>query len=90
MAGAYCKFCGDRCFVLRVVPDGPSKGWEGHMATCPRGMALDRDKTGHDCTTAVNPVTDPAAAEAIHAELGRTTRYFDAGSSVLRTVSPSP
>jgi len=24
MAGPYCRFCGQRCFVLRVIPDGPS------------------------------------------------------------------
>jgi hypothetical protein len=88
MAGAYCKFCGQRCFVLRVIPDGPSKGWEGHMATCGPGMAYDREKTGHTHKTAVNPVTDPDAAAAIHASLGRETRYLDAGDAgTLRTVT---
>lgn len=66
MAGAYCKFCGRRCFVLRVIPDGPEKGWEGHLATCQRGMEHDREQTGYDHTTAINPITDPEAAAAIH------------------------
>jgi hypothetical protein len=63
MAGAYCRFCGQRCFVLRVIPDGPSAGWSGHLATCPGGMAHDRKATGHDHATAINPITDPAAAK---------------------------
>jgi hypothetical protein len=56
MAGAYCTFCGRRCFVDRIVPDGPSQGWSGHMATCPAGMAHDRAVTGYDHTTAINPL----------------------------------
>jgi hypothetical protein len=67
MAGAYCKFCGHRCFVLRVIPDGPSKGWSGHLATCTDGMAHDLKVTGHTHLTAINPVTDPEAAAAIPA-----------------------
>lgn len=73
MAGAYCKFCGRRCFVYRIVPDGPSKGWGGHMATCPDGMALDLKAFGHTHETAVNPVTDGDAAEAVAAELAAET-----------------
>lgn len=66
MAGAYCKFCDRRCFVLRVVPNGPMSGWAGHMATCQRGMEHDRTVLGgHDSRTSVNPVTDPEAAEAV-------------------------
>ena len=65
MAGAYCKFCGRRCFVLRVLPDGLWKGWTGHMATCAGGIAHDLKVTGHSHITAVNPVTDPEAASAI-------------------------
>lgn len=53
--GAYCQFCGHRCFVLRVIPDGPKEGWIGLLATCPAGMDLDRGRTGHDHTTATNP-----------------------------------
>lgn len=68
MAGAYCKFCGQRCFVYRIVPDGPSKGWAGHMATCTEGMRVDLGTLGHTHLTAVNPITDPAAAEAINSK----------------------
>lgn len=52
MAGAYCRFCDNRCFVYRVLPDG---SWAGHMATCPAGMAHDRKETGCDHHTAINP-----------------------------------
>ena len=52
MAGAYCKFCGHRCFVYRIVPNSHVT----HLATCPRGMALDREKLGVDHTTTVNPM----------------------------------
>ena len=51
MAGAYCKFCGDRCFLERWVPGESAT----HFATCPKGMALDREATGYDHTTAFNP-----------------------------------
>jgi hypothetical protein len=67
MAGAYCKFCGHRCFVLRVIPDGPAKGWTGHLATCRDGMAHDLGVTGHTHITAVNPVIEPEAAAEIYA-----------------------
>ena len=52
MSGAYCQFCDHRCFVYRETPDG----WSGHMATCPQGMAHDRQQTGYDHTTAHNPL----------------------------------
>ena len=52
MAGPYCRYCGHRCFVERVLPD---RSWSGHMATCPDGAAHDREVTGHDHTTAINP-----------------------------------
>ncbi|MET7487105.1 hypothetical protein [Streptomyces sp. NPDC005538] len=55
MAGAYCQYCGRRCFVFRIIPDGPHKDWPGHLATCARGMEHDRKETGHDHTTAINP-----------------------------------
>jgi len=55
MAGAYCKFCQQRCFVLRTVPSGPRRGWTGQLATCPAGMEWDRKQTGHDHATALNP-----------------------------------
>jgi hypothetical protein len=56
MAGSYCKFCDHRCFVYRVIPAGPYKGWAGHLATCVRGRAHDRQQTGYDCDSAVNPL----------------------------------
>ena len=53
MAGAYCKYCDQRCFVDRVIPDGPRKGWAGHMATCRLGMEHDLKVLGHTYETAV-------------------------------------
>lgn len=66
--GPYCKFCGRRCFVVRVIPDGPRKGWSGCLATCQGGMTHDLKETGHTHLTAVNPVLEPEAAAAIAAE----------------------
>lgn len=66
MAGAYCNFCGRRCFLLRVIPSGPMKGWTGHLATCQDGMAHDLKVTGHTHLTAVNPITDPEAVDACY------------------------
>ena len=51
MSGAYCRYCEQRCFVLRVLPDGRQL----HMATCAAGMSFDREQTGFDHTTARNP-----------------------------------
>ena len=53
MAGSYCRYCGHRCFVYRVVPDG---SWAGHMATCHDGAAHDRSVLGFDHKTAINPL----------------------------------
>ena len=64
MAGAYCRFCEHRCFVLRVIPDGPQKGRSFHLATCQHGMMHDFGQTGHTHITAINPVTEPEAAQA--------------------------
>jgi len=63
--GSYCKFCGQRCFVVRVVPDGDEMGWTGCMATCAAGMAHDLKVTGHTHETAINPATAPEAARAV-------------------------
>lgn len=52
MAGAYCKFCDNRCFVFRIVPGSNVT----HLATCTEGMAFDREKLGVDHTTAGNPL----------------------------------
>jgi hypothetical protein len=60
MAGAYCRFCDHRCFVPRVLPDGPRKGTSLHLATCPKGMEHDRQQGGYDHTTAINPYADPS------------------------------
>lgn len=60
MAGAYCQYCDQRCFVLRRLPDG--KEW--HMATCPKGMEHDRAVTGYDHTTAHNPLASREARRA--------------------------
>lgn len=57
MAGAYCRFCDHRCFVWRIVPDGPRKDWSGHMATCAPGAEFDRSQLGgFDHSTSINPV----------------------------------
>lgn len=69
MAGAYCKFCNRRCFVYRIIPDGPRQGWGGHLTTCVDGMAHDLKETGHTHITAINPVLEPDAAAAIAAEI---------------------
>lgn len=52
MAGAYCKFCDQRCFVYRIVPGSTVT----HLATCARGMAFDREQLGVDHATTVNPM----------------------------------
>jgi len=65
MAGAYCKFCGHRCFVYRVIPGEPGvrSEWGGHLATCRRGMEHDRQQTGgYDHTNTVNPMATDGAA----------------------------
>lgn len=58
------------------------------LATCPAGMAHDREATGYDHTTAVNPRRDPA-------ELDRETLrvYYNAlprpnvyGDELLRRI----
>lgn len=50
--GPYCQFCDHRCFLPRIV--GTSSVI---LATCPRGMAQDRERCGHDHRTALNPAT---------------------------------
>lgn len=52
MAGAYCRYCDTRCFVLRTLP---TTGQSLHLATCKRGMEHDRETCGFDHTTAANP-----------------------------------
>jgi len=64
--GAYCNFCQTRCFVLRVIPDGPDRGRSFHLATCRDGMVHDLAKTGHTHISAINPVS---LADALRASL---------------------
>lgn len=61
MAGAYCHYCGQRCFVLRILPADARRGANTsmHLATCRPGAAHDRAVTGHDYTTAINPHQTP-------------------------------
>jgi len=53
--GPYCKFCDERCFVP-CPADAPgdvkeafrdAAGGLALMATCPKGRAFDREKTGY-------------------------------------------
>ena len=67
MSGPYCQFCGRRCFLARVVPGVESTM---DMATCSGGMARDRQATGYDHTTAINPQTGEPGGDPI-AELRR-------------------
>lgn len=57
MAGSYCRYCDHRCFVERTLPDDALKhaGQSIHMATCLQGAEWDRNQTGYDHTTAINP-----------------------------------
>lgn len=54
MPGAYCRFCGRRCFVHRQVLVGGLIVWSGHMATCTYGRQHDRYKIGADFAAAHN------------------------------------
>lgn len=66
MAGAYCRYCGSRCFVYRqVLNPGGEVRWAGHLATCSGGMAHDRASIGADHTTAHNPL-DEETGECRH------------------------
>jgi hypothetical protein len=50
--GPYCRYCDNRCFVYRVLPDGRGM----LLATCGRGMAHDREQLGGlDHTNTTNP-----------------------------------
>ena len=56
MAGAYCQFCDQRCFVYREVIVAGEVLWSGHLATCREGKAHDRSVLGQDADTATNPM----------------------------------
>jgi hypothetical protein len=55
MAGAYCRFCGHRCFVYRQVIVAGEVVWAGHLATCREGRDHDRRVLGIDAPNAHNP-----------------------------------
>ncbi len=55
MAGAYCQFCGHRCFVYREIREAGRVEWSGHMATCREGAEHDRVVLGADFRSAHNP-----------------------------------
>lgn len=62
MSGAYCQYCGHRCFVYRQVLVAGEVVWAGHMATCVAGRAHDRYALGVDSTQAYNPYARPDTA----------------------------
>lgn len=65
MAGAYCKFCGRRCFVYRQVWAGGELVWAGHLATCGDGKRHDRASIGADSGTAHNPNSDDCVCATV-------------------------
>jgi hypothetical protein len=69
--GSYCNYCGQRCFVVRVIPDGAERGRSLAMATCPKGMEHDRKATGHTHLTALHPVTQADLVAALAAGMRR-------------------
>lgn len=57
MPGAYCRYCGHRCFVYREVwGKDDMLVWAGHLATCQKGKDHDRSILGVDAASAVNPI----------------------------------
>lgn len=60
MAGAYCRYCDHRCFVTRTMPADARwmPGQSVHLATCARGKAHDREGSGYDADTAINPALE--------------------------------
>lgn len=64
MAGAYCMFCDQRCFVYRQVIVGGELMWAGHMATCERGRAHDKKHLGVDFEAAYNPAATKENTDA--------------------------
>lgn len=74
MAGAYCKFCGRRCFVSRQVIVAGELLWSGHMATCNEGKEWDRSKIGMDADTAHNPIWDGCTCPNVCGQKEESTR----------------
>lgn len=54
--GPQCRCCGTSCFCQRILRDGRSV----LLATCTKGMHIDRATLGQDHTTAINPLDVPA------------------------------
>lgn len=76
--GPYCDFCGNRCFVERVYPKDSQ--WKStFMATCSKGMEHDQEKTGYDCNTALNPVSDPRFIDSPVNRVESVYRLVEAG-----------
>lgn len=59
MGTARCRFCGTRCQVLRLLPEGAT----ALLATCHDGAAWDRERTGYDHRTTMPPHGDTRQAE---------------------------
>lgn len=78
--GSYCKFCDQRCFVLRILRDGRSM----LLATCQRGMEHDREACGEDHTMAQNPIEAAQRGEV------RPLQWLVIPESVLQAWSVLP
>lgn len=70
--GPYCRFCDFRCFVHRIMPADATwrPGQSVILATCQAGMKYDREHTGHDHTTAINPYPGDTTAAGTTPEKG--------------------
>ena len=67
--GPYCRYCGRRCFLDRVIPGGLLKGRSFLLATCALGMAHDLESAGYTHETALNPVLQAEQVAALAAEM---------------------
>ncbi len=68
--GPYCKFCDQRCFIPfpAWTPEHilQAYGRSTIIATCPRGQAFERERTGfcYADIAALRPVAAPSQADA--------------------------
>lgn len=86
MAGSYCNYCDQRCFVYRELIVGGETVWAGHMATCAQGRAHDRQVLGVDSTQAHNPnqaATDDASSVAAPTEATPPRVWIDQGGRAV-------
>lgn len=99
MAGAYCKFCGRRCFVYRHVMVDGEVTWSGHMATCQEGKDHDRASIGVNYTAALNPLINewddslgiPAPCQPIGCDNGNhLPGCWYAAAEDVPTTAPQP